>query len=89
MSKVSIIITTYNREENLKECIKSILDQTYRDFEIIVVDNYSKYNFHDLKNIINDKRVKWFQNKNNGIIAVNRNFGINKTKYKKKIIEKD
>ena len=36
---VSIIIPTYKRNENLEKAIKSVLDQTYRNMEIIVVDD--------------------------------------------------
>ena len=39
MAKVSVIVTTYNRKEYLTETINSILNQTFSDFELIVVDN--------------------------------------------------
>jgi teichuronic acid biosynthesis glycosyltransferase TuaG len=75
---VSVIVTTYNRPELLKETLVSILAQTFKDFELIVVDNNSKYDFFELINSLNDNRIQGFQNANNGIIAVNRNFGIRK-----------
>jgi teichuronic acid biosynthesis glycosyltransferase TuaG len=77
---VSIVVTTYNRNELLKETINSILSQTYTNFELIVVDNYSNYDFVNHIKSYNDHRIIAFQNKNNGIIAVNRNFGIKKSK---------
>jgi glycosyltransferase involved in cell wall biosynthesis len=40
--KVSIIITTKNEERNIGNCLKSIGAQTFQDFEVIVVDNFSK-----------------------------------------------
>ncbi|HEU23710.1 MAG: glycosyltransferase family 2 protein [Athalassotoga sp.] len=40
--KVSIVIPAYNEEASIERTIKSLLNQTYRDFEIIVVDNNSK-----------------------------------------------
>ena len=43
--EVSIIITTYNRKSFLKKAVNSILNQSYKNFELIVVDNYSGYNF--------------------------------------------
>lgn len=79
---VSAIVTTYNRRELLKETILSILNQTYKDFELIVVDNYSNYDFFELIESFHDDRIIPFQNQNNGIIAVNRNFGISKAKGK-------
>ncbi len=79
---VSVIVTTYNREELLKETIQSILNQTFTDFELIVVDNFSNYDFYKVIEEFGDARIKPFQNANNGIIAVNRNYGISKAKGK-------
>jgi glycosyltransferase involved in cell wall biosynthesis len=79
---VSVIVTTYNRKELLKETIDSILNQTVRKFELIVVDNFSDYDFLSHIESFNDKRISPFQNINNGIIAVNRNFGIRRAKGK-------
>ena len=79
---VSVIVTTYNREELLKETLLLILNQTYTDFELIVVDNYSNYEFFKLIEGFGDDRIRPFQNANNGIIAVNRNFGISKARGK-------
>tara|TARA_B100001250_G_C19637808_1_gene716802 strand:+ start:52 stop:825 length:774 start_codon:yes stop_codon:yes gene_type:complete len=78
--ELSIVITTFNRKDLLEECVDSILKQTYKDFEIIIVDNYSDYDFVKFIQSFNDKRIRYYQNSNNGIIAVNRNFGINKAK---------
>lgn len=82
MEEISVIVTTYDRKEFLTETLNSILKQTFNDFELIVVDNYSNYDFLTHINSFNDKRIRPFQNKNNGIIAVNRNFGIKKAKGK-------
>lgn len=73
---LSIIVTTYNRKDLLTVTINSILSQTFRDFELIVVDNFSNYNFFDLIDSFDDFRVRGYQNHNNGVIAINRNFGI-------------
>ncbi len=73
---VSVIVTTYNRKKYLKETIQSILAQTFTDFELIVVDNFSNYDFFRVIEEFGDSRIRPFQNANNGIIAVNRNFGI-------------
>ena len=78
--KVTVIVTTYNRKKLLKETINSILNQTFTDFELIVVDNYSDYDFISFMESFQDSRISAFQNKNNGIIAINRNFGIKKAK---------
>lgn len=80
MPKVSVIVTTYNRKEYLKETIQSILNQTFQDFEIIVVDNFSNYDFFDFIESFKSEKIIVLQNKNNGIIAINRNFGIERAK---------
>ena len=77
---VSVIVTTYNRKELLSKTLKAILNQTYKDFELIVVDNYSDYDFEQLIQQFNDKRIRAFRNQNNGIIATNRNYAIRKAK---------
>jgi len=79
---VSVVVTTYNRKELLKKTIDSILNQTFRNFELIVVDNFSDYGFLSHMKSFNDDRIIHFQNSNNGIIAVNRNYGINKARGK-------
>ena len=65
MSKVTIAIPTYNRKEYLKECIRSILDQTFQNFEIIVFDNHSDYNIKGFISQFNDKRIKLIINEEN------------------------
>jgi len=64
----------------LGETIDSILNQTFKDFELIVVDNYSTDNTEEVVRSYNDKRIRYFKNKNNGLLAVNRNFAIKKSK---------
>ena len=77
---VTVIVTTYNRRELLKKTINSILNQTYKNFEFIIVDNYSNYDFLSHMKSFNDERIRPFQNANDGIIAVNRNYGIKEAK---------
>lgn len=79
---VSVIIPTYNREKLLKRCIKSVLNQSYENFEIVVVDNYSDDDTANLIHDINSDRIKFFQINNEGVIAKSRNFGIKKAKGK-------
>ena len=79
---VSIIVTTYNRKELLKETIDSITNQTFEHFELIIIDNFSDYDFFKYVASFKDSRIRPYQNRNNGIIAVNRNYGIRKAKGK-------
>jgi glycosyltransferase involved in cell wall biosynthesis len=59
MPKLSIIIPTYNRSNYLEQSLKSIFDQDFKDFEIIVVDNNSTDSTMDvIDKFSNDKRLK-------------------------------
>lgn len=66
-AKVSILIPVYNREDLISECIQSALDQTFRDFEVIVVDNKSEDRTFEICQDFakRDPRVKVFQNDTN------------------------
>ena len=44
MAKISIIIPVYNSEKYIRRCLTSILNQTFQDFEIILIDDNSKDN---------------------------------------------
>ena len=77
---VSIITTTYNRKYYLIDCINSILAQTYTNFELIIVDNFSNYNIKSLLKNYNDDRILLIQNDNNGKYVINRNIGIRASK---------
>jgi len=63
----------------ITEAIDSVLNQTFKDFELIVVDNYSSDNTESVVKSYSDKRIKYFKNQNNGFIGVNRNYGIEKS----------
>ena len=76
---ISVIVTTYNRKDKLKEAIKSILEQTYNNLEILVIDNYSNYDIHGLIQEFNDTRITLIQNENKGNYVINRNLGIKKS----------
>lgn len=55
---VSILICTYNAENTIEETIKSCLNQTYKNIEILIHDDQSKDNTIDIINKIWDKRIK-------------------------------
>ena len=76
----SVIIPTYNREKVLYKAIKSVFDQTYQDWELIVVDNNSKDQTKKIVKNFKSKKVKLYNINNNGIIAKSRNLGIRKSK---------
>lgn len=80
--KVSIILPTFNRANLIIKAIESVLNQTYQNFELIIVDNFSTDNTLEIVNSFNEKRIKYFKYRNNGIIAKSRNYGIEKSQGK-------
>jgi len=72
----SIVIPTYNRAELLKGALESLINQTYQNWEAIVVDNYSVDETLQVVKLLADSRIKFHQFQNNGIIAKSRNYGI-------------
>lgn len=61
----SIIIPTYNNSHFLKAAIQSCLEQTFRDFEIVVVDDCSPDNTKEVVASIKDKRIRYIRNNKN------------------------
>ena len=74
--KVSIVIPTYNHAKYLGKCVNSVENQTYNNWEAIIVNNNSTDNTIDIINSFNDKRIKTININNDGIIAKSRNIGI-------------
>lgn len=77
--EISIIVPVYNVENYLEKCIDSILNQTFKNFELILVDDGSTDRSGEIceKYKDNDSRVRVFHNINKGV-SFSRNFGINK-----------
>lgn len=74
--KFSILIPAYKRQY-LKECIDSIVNQTYTDFEIIIVNDASPEDLDSIVNSFSDKRIQYFiNNKNCGAINVVDNWNL-------------
>jgi glycosyltransferase involved in cell wall biosynthesis len=63
--KVSILVPTFNRSCLLKDCLKSILNQTYKNFEIIIINDASTDDTEIVVEKINDPRIKYYKNKKN------------------------
>lgn len=79
--KISIIIPCYNVEKYVEKCIKSIMNQTYSELEVIVIDDKSTDGTYDvllkLKKEYNDRFIL-LQNEKNSGLAYTRNFGVKK-----------
>jgi glycosyltransferase involved in cell wall biosynthesis len=75
MPKVSVIIPVYNSEVSVAETLSSVIAQTYRDLEIIIVDDGSTDNSIDICQQFPDERIKIVHQKNRGLAGA-RNTGI-------------
>ena len=77
MEKISIIIPIYNSENYLKQCIESIVNQSYKNIEIILIDDGSTDESLKICNEFakKDHRIKVYKGKHEGV-AVSRNIGI-------------
>ena len=75
-SLVSVIIPTYNQAHFLGKAIQSVLDQTYSNWEMLIIDNNSADNTDEVVNSFNEPRIQLLKIRNNGVIAASRNIGI-------------
>ncbi|MCI8778348.1 MAG: glycosyltransferase family 2 protein [Bacilli bacterium] len=76
---ISIIIPVYNTEDYLDKCLSSIINQTYKNIEIIIIDDGSTDNSKKIiKQYMNkDCRISYYYQNNSGV-AIARNSGIDK-----------
>jgi glycosyltransferase involved in cell wall biosynthesis len=79
---VSIIMNCYNGETYLAEAVKSILFQTYKNFEVIFWDNKSNDESANIYKSFNDKRLKYFLSNEHTSLYEARNLAIKKSKGK-------
>jgi len=78
--KVSVVIPTFNRKEKLIRAINSVLNQTYQDFEIIIIDDCSKDKTFGVVKKIDDDRIIYSRNKKNLGGSASRNRGVSMAK---------
>lgn len=76
MKKVSVIIPVHNSEKYIQECINSVINQTYKNLEIIIIDDKSTDNSVNIIKNIKDKRIKLIELSVNSGAAIARNKGI-------------
>ena len=77
---ISIIIPTYNHGCYLGRALNSVLNQTYKNWEVIVIDNNSTDNTNEVMANFADPRITYLKIQNDGVIAVSRNTGIRQAK---------
>ncbi len=83
MAEISIIIPVYNVEKYLRQCLNSIKNQTFNDFEVILIDDFSTDNSYSIIEEFQsvDSRFKVIKNINKGVSQA-RNLGLEKSKSK-------
>lgn len=79
---VSIIMSSYNSDMYISNTIKTIIAQTYADWELIIVDDCSTDRTVDIINSFNDSRIKLFFNEKNNGAAISRNRALREAKGK-------
>jgi hypothetical protein len=65
MPKVSVCIPSYNYGQFIEGCIRSVLAQTYPDWELVIVDNRSSDNTREVVRAFQDPRIRYFENAEN------------------------
>ena len=75
--KISVIVAVYNTEKYVERCLNSLLNQTYQNLEIIVVEDGSTDNSKEvLKKYSHNDKVKLIYNKKNSGLSYSRNVGL-------------
>src|SRR6187200_2503257 len=80
---VSIVLVTYNRAKRLRLSIRDILNQTFKDFELIICDDCSPDDTEEVcrKYEALDNRIRYFRHDQNRQMPSNLNFGIQQARY--------
>jgi len=76
MPKISVIMPLYNAEQFVYKAIESILQQSYKDFELLIIDDCSTDDSLDIVSRIRDSRIKIVRNEKNKGISFSRNRGL-------------
>ena len=78
---VSIIMPSYNTAKYIAASVKSVLAQTYTNWELLIVDDCSTDNTDEvIKPFLSDKRIKYFKNEKNSGAALTRNYALRQAK---------
>lgn len=79
---ISVVITVYNREKYVAECLDSVINQTYSDIEILCVDDVSTDRSYEIlqQYAAKDSRIRLFRNEKNSGAQVSRNLALKEAK---------
>ncbi len=75
MPAVSVVIPVFNKQKYVENSLKSVLNQTFKDFEIIIIDDGSTDNSPRIIEKFTDRRIKFFKQSNQGV-SYTRNKGV-------------
>ena len=78
---ITISIPTHNRPKFLKKAIISVLNQTHKDFRLLILDNASSPSTLNVVNQFDDIRIRYIRSEINSIKFINEGFKQNKRKY--------
>lgn len=80
---VSIVMPSYNTAKFIQETLQSVLDQTYENWELLLVDDCSSDNTDEVvKSYLSDSRIRYIKNEQNSGAAVSRNRALREAKGK-------
>ena len=77
---ISVLLSVYNDDKNIKTSIDSILSQSYKNIELLVIDDCSTDRTYDILKDIKDRRLRIFRNKDNKGLTKSLNILIKKSK---------
>lgn len=77
---VSIIMPSYNTAPYIVETIQSVLNQTYKNWELLIVDDHSIDDTEEILSTFTDPRIRYFKNEKNSGAAVSRNRALREAK---------
>ena len=77
---VSVIMPSYNTADYIADSLKSVISQTYQNWELIIVDDCSTDNTDDIVSYFSDNRLKYMKNKKKMGAAATRNRALREAK---------
>ena len=77
MPKFSIVIPLYNKEKDIKKTLESVFEQSFQDYEIIIVDDGSTDSSRKIVLALDDPRIELYSKQNEGV-SKTRNLGVEK-----------
>lgn len=72
---ISVIIPAYNSAKTIRQCVQTVLNQTFKDWELIIIDDGSKDGTFDICKSFVDSRIRVFHQENGGVSSA-RNLGL-------------